>query len=87
MNNQWAELLHESKVETTALDDLQSSREAEESKYGSQTTNLLTKEKLYEVEYVTNTDDMKPSLPKLSYEEGEKRQNKTSIETFGSKDK
>jgi|TARA_B110000285_G_C14946456_1_gene524569 hypothetical protein len=81
LNNQWAELLHESKVETTALDDLQSSREAEESKYGSQTTNLLTKEKLY---YVTNTDDMKPSLPKLSYEEGEKRQNKT---TFGSKDK
>lgn len=81
MNNQWAELLHESKVETIALDDLQSSREAEESKYGSQTTNLLTKEKLY---YVTNTDDMKPSLPKLSYEEAEKRQNKT---TFGSKDK
>jgi len=74
-------LLHESKVETIALDDLQSSREAEESKYGSQTTNLLTKEKLY---YVTNTDDMKPSLPKLSYEEAEKRQNKT---TFGSKDK
>jgi|TARA_B110001450_G_C17616917_1_gene479617 hypothetical protein len=81
LNNQWAELLHESKVETIALDDLQSSREAEESKYGSQTTNLLTKEKLY---YVTNTDDMKPSLPKLSYEEAEKRQNKT---TFGSKDK
>lgn len=74
-------MLHESKVETIALDDLQSSREAEESKYGSQTTNLLTKEKLY---YVTNTDDMKPSLPKLSYEEAEKRQNKT---TFGSKDK
>ena len=68
-------------METIALDDLQSSREAEESKYGSQTTNLLTKEKLY---YVTNTDDMKPSLPKLSYEEAEKRQNKT---TFGSKDK